>query len=222
MNAPLTHLQILQTKSVADLVREEIIARIKRGELLAGDKLNEVNLAQQFSISRAPVREAFRGLEEAGLVRLEKNRGVFVRRIEEPEIQELYALRATLDDMAGSLLASRMTNAIADELEGWLIRLNDAAQSGDMTRYFPLNIAFHDRLVELTENRTLIEFYRKAVDRMHLLRRRNFGEGQDSLVSQQEHHAIVQALRTRDPVRAAQVMRAHVENGYRRLSHHPL
>jgi DNA-binding GntR family transcriptional regulator len=221
MTAPLNDLQILQTKSVADLVREEIIGRIKRGELLAGDKLNELSLAQQFAISRAPVREAFRALEEAGLVRLEKNRGVFVRRIEEPEAHELYALRATLDEMAGRLLAPRMNAAISEELEDWLKRLAASARSGDMKTYFPLNIAFHDRLVELTENRTLIEFYRKVIDRMHLLRRRNFNEGQGSQASQDEHRAIVEALRTGDPAEAARVMRAHVLKGYERLSHHP-
>lgn len=221
MTAPLNDLQILQTKSVADLVREEIIGRIKRGELLAGDKLNELSLAQQFAISRAPVREAFRALEEAGLVRLEKNRGVFVRRIEEPEAHELYALRATLDEMAGNLLAPRMNAAISEELEDWLRRLAESARAGDMKTYFPLNIAFHDRLVELTENRTLIEFYRKVIDRMHLLRRRNFNEGQGSQASQDEHRAIVKALHTGNPGEAARVMRAHVMKGYERLSHHP-
>jgi DNA-binding GntR family transcriptional regulator len=218
MNAPLKDLQILQTKSVADLVREEIISRIKRGDLLAGDKLNEISLAQQFAVSRAPVREAFRALEEAGLVRLEKNRGVFVRRIEEPEARELYLLRATLDEMAGSLLALRMNEEIAAELAQWLVRLGETARAGDMTAYFPLNIAFHDRLVELTENQTLLEFYRKVIDRMHLLRRRNFDEGQGSQASQDEHRAIIEALCTGKPREAAKAMRQHVMNGYERLS----
>lgn len=221
MTAALKDLKILQTKSVADLVRDEIIDRIKRGDLVAGDKLNELNLAQQFAVSRAPVREAFRALEEAGLVKLEKNRGVFVRRIGEPEAHELYALRATLDEMAGTLLAPRMNETIATELEGWLARLAESAGTGDMKAYFPLNIAFHDRLVELTENRTLIEFYRKVIDRMHLLRRRNFNEGQGSRASQEEHRAIVAALRTGQPQDAARTMRQHVLNGYERLSHRP-
>lgn len=219
MNAPLRDLQILQTKSVADLVQEEIISRIKRGDLAAGDKLNEINLAQQFAVSRAPVREAFRALEEAGLVRLEKNRGVFVRRIEEPEVRELYLLRATLDEMAGNLLALRMNEEISAELSRWISRLTASALAGDVTDYFPLNIAFHDRLVELTENRTLLEFYRKVIDRMHLLRRRNFDDGQDSQASQDEHQAIIEALRTGRPQEAAMAMRRHVMNGYERLSH---
>ncbi len=218
MNAPLNHLRILQTRSVADLVREEIIGLIKRGDLVAGDKLSEQSFAQHFNVSRAPIREAFRALEEAGLVRLEKNRGVFVREIREPEAHELYELRATLDEMAGRQLAPRVTGEILSELDGWLARLADAARAGDMAAYFPLNIGFHDRLVELTGNATLIEFYRKLIDRMHLLRRRNFDEGQGSAGSQEEHRAIVAALATRHPDRVAAAMRAHVENGYRRLT----
>lgn len=216
----LTHLQILQTKSVPDLVRDEIILLIKQGALVAGDKLNEVDYAQRFGVSRAPVREALRALEAAGLVRLEKNRGVFVREIAEPEARELYELRATLDEMAGRLLAPRVTPAIAAELGEWLDRLASVAATGDMARYFPLNIAFHDRLVELAGNATLTGFYRQAMDRMHLLRRRNFNEGLGSGASQKEHRVIVAALTTRDPAAAAAAMRQHVLNGYARLLRH--
>ena len=218
---PLTPLKILQTRSVSDLVREEIIGLIKQGALVAGDKLNEVDFAQRFGVSRAPVREALRALEAAGLVRLEKNRGVFVREIAEPEAQELYELRATLDEMAGRLLAPKVTPAIAAELREWLDRLAGVAATGDMARYFPLNIAFHDRLVVLAGNATLTEFYRQAMDRMHLLRRRNFNEGLGTPASQKEHREIVAALTTRDPAAASAAMRQHVLNGHARLLRHP-
>lgn len=214
------HLHILQTRSVADLVREEIILLIKRGDLKAGDKLNEVSYAQRFNVSRAPIREAFRALEGAGLVKLEKNRGVFVREIPEAEARELYQLRATLDEMAGRLLAQRITPAIIEELNGWLDQLKDAAEAGEMARYFPLNIAFHDRLVELTGNATLLEFYRQVIDRMHLLRRRNFEEAQGSAASQKEHRAVVDALATGNPETVVAAMRRHVVNGYARFGSH--
>ncbi len=121
----------------------------------------------------------------------------------------------------GRLLAPRVTPAIATELREWLQRLASVAATGDMARYFPLNIAFHDRLVELAGNATLLEFYRQAMDRMHLLRRRNFNEGLGSAASQKEHRAIVAALTTRDPAAAAAAMRQHVLNGHARLRQHP-
>lgn len=217
MTTTLSNLQILQTRSVSDLVHEEILRLIKVGELAAGDKLNELSFAQHFKVSRAPIREAFRGLEAAGLVKLEKNRGVFVREIGETEARELYELRAALDEATGRLLAPRIVDAQLKELRNQLKRLDAAAERGDMTLYFSLNIDFHDRIVEMTGNATLLEFYRRVIDRMHLLRRRYFAVTHESHASQDEHRAIISALATRDPERAARTMRAHVDGGYRRL-----
>jgi DNA-binding GntR family transcriptional regulator len=218
MKPTLTHLQILQTRSIPDLVREEILRLITTGDLVAGDKLNELALAEHFRTSRAPIREAFRALEEAGLVKLEKNRGVYVREITEPETHELYELRASLDEMAGRLLATRITSPQLSELGDRLSRLAEAALRGDISQYFPMNISFHDRLVEMTDNATLLEFYRKVADRMHLLRRRNFSVTHGRSASQIEHRAIVEALKTGDPARTSTAMRAHVMNAYRRLT----
>ena len=218
MIATPSQLEILRTCSVADLVRQEILHLIKTGEIAAGDKLNELTFVKHFGVSRAPIREAFRALEEAGLVKLEKNRGVYVREITEPEAHELYELRAVLDETAGQLLAPRISSGELAELEDWLTRLASAASRHDMAQYFPLNIGFHDRLVEMTGNAILLEFYRKVVDRMHLLRRRNFSVQYGSEASQAEHRAIVEALGTYDPVHVGAIMRAHVTNGYRRLT----
>jgi DNA-binding GntR family transcriptional regulator len=213
----LSHLQILQTRSVSDLVREEILRLITAGDLVAGDKLNELALSQHFRISRAPIREAFRALEEAGLVRLEKNRGAYIREITEPETHELYELRASLDEMAGRLLAPRITSIELAELDDRLSRLAEAASRDDVARYFPMNIAFHDRLVEMTDNATLLRFYRTVIDRMHLLRRRNFSVTHGRASSQVEHRDIVDALQTGDPAHAGMSMRTHVLNSYHRL-----
>jgi phosphonate utilization transcriptional regulator len=218
MTASFSQLEILRTRSVADLVREDILQLIKTGDLVAGGKLNELAFVKRFGVSRAPIREAFRALEEAGLVKLEKNRGVYVREITEPEAHELYELRAALDEMAGRMLAPRITVAELAELGDWLDRLAKAASRGDMVQYFPLNIGFHDRVIEMTGNAILLEYYRKVIDRMHLLRRRNFSVSLGSEVSQAEHRAIVEALTTGDPEQAGATMRAHVTNGYRRLT----
>jgi DNA-binding GntR family transcriptional regulator len=91
-------------------------------------------------------------------VKLEKNRGVFVREISGPEAGELYGLRAMLDEMTGRALAPAITDTELDELRDWLRRLTIAGEEGDIAVYFPLNIGFHDRIVEMTGNTTLLEF----------------------------------------------------------------
>ena len=96
---------VLQTNSLPGLVQREIERMILAGELAAGAKLNEVAIAELLGVSRGPVREAFRALEESGLVRLEKNRGVFVRQIAVEEADEIYELRAVLDEFVGRRVA---------------------------------------------------------------------------------------------------------------------
>ena len=109
MLGPTHPLDLLRSQTLAGAVEQEIIRRIKAGVIVAGTKLNEADLAESMQISRAPVREAFRSLETAGLVRFEKNRGVYIREITDEEAAELYAVRRNLDEMAGRLLAPRIT-----------------------------------------------------------------------------------------------------------------
>ena len=100
---------ILQSQSLTTLVQRELEMRIVSGGLLPGARLNEIELAGEFNVSRGPLREAFRALEQAGLLRTEKNRGVFVRAISLEEADEIYALRAVLDEYVGRLLAANIT-----------------------------------------------------------------------------------------------------------------
>jgi DNA-binding GntR family transcriptional regulator len=210
------NLDFLRTRTVPDMVQQEIMRMIKAGEIEAGAKLNEIAFTERLGVSRAPIREAFRALEEAGLVKLQKNRGVFVREIGAGEAFELYRLRATLDEMAGRELAASITDAQIEELRLFLGRLEQAAAAG-IRAYFPLNIAFHDRIVEMTNNAVLLEFYRRVIDRMHLLRRRSFGASYGSSPSRVEHGLIVDALAVRNAELAGKMMRDHVENGYERF-----
>ncbi len=213
----LSPLDVLQTRTLPDLVQEEIIRMIKAGEIAAGDKLSEIMFVQRLRISRPPVREAFRALEEAGLVRLEKHRGVFVREISGREAEELYQVRAGLDATAGRALALLITDAALAELRERLAKLDEVAASSDIAAYFQANLGFHDRIVELTGNQTLLALYRSIIDRMHLLRRRSFASSAGTGPSRAEHRAIVEALATREPDAVALALRQHVESGYRRL-----
>src|SRR3954471_10599489 len=101
-------LQLLRSHSLTTLVQRELEHRILSGTLAPGDKLNEEDLAGQLNVSRGTVREAFRALESAAPVRTEKNRGVFVRQVSIAEADEIYEVRAGLDELVGRLLAIRI------------------------------------------------------------------------------------------------------------------
>src|SRR6266511_6491762 len=88
---------LVQANSLPMLVQKELERMILAGDVRVGAKLNEAAIAELLGVSRGPVREAFRALEESGLVRLEKNRGVYVRQISVDEADEIYELRAVLE-----------------------------------------------------------------------------------------------------------------------------
>lgn len=218
MPRSITSLELLRSVTLSGLVQDEILRRIKTGELEAGMKLNEMDLADHLKISRSPVREAFRALEEAGLVLLEKNRGVYIREISDSEAAELYEVRAGLDEMAGRQLASKITDTQLQELHAMLDQLEASSIHGELNNYFTLNIAFHDRLVELTGNATMLGLYRQVINRMHLLRRRGFSIAGSSQASHTEHRRILDALARRDPEAVAIAMRQHVQAGFQRAT----
>ena len=101
---------LLQSSSLTTLVQQEIERAILVGEYQPGSKLIEAALAEKMGVSRGPVREAFRMLEEAGLVRNEKNRGVFVRDIPIDEAVEIFDLRAVMDELVGRQLAKNISS----------------------------------------------------------------------------------------------------------------
>jgi DNA-binding GntR family transcriptional regulator len=149
-------IELLQSESLTTLVAREVERRILAGEFLPGEKLNEEALAVKLGVSRGPVREAFRTLESSGLVRTEKNRGVFVREVSLDEADEIYEVRAGIDELIGRLLAKRIKPAQVAELRDLMKKMQQAAKARSVADYYPLNVRFHDRLAELTGNRTLL------------------------------------------------------------------
>lgn len=210
-------ISLLRTASLPALVQDEIVRMLRAGALRAGDKLSEAALAAKLGVSRGPVREAFRALEETGLVRSEKNRGVFVREITAAEAADLYALRAGLDELAGRLLAPIVTDAQIGTLRRMIARMDRLGQRG-IDAYFPLNLSFHDQIVAYAGNRKLLLTYRRVINEMHLLRRQGLARGGGLDVSNDEHRAIIDALERRDVARVTVAMREHVLAGARRMS----
>jgi phosphonate utilization transcriptional regulator len=209
-------LEVLQSTSLPEAVQDEISRLILIGEFKAGQKLTEMELATRLRVSRGPIREALRGLEEAGLVTMERNRGAFVREISVEEAASLYEVRMGLGDVAVRLLAAKITEGQIAELRG-LLRQMDVALNKDIKSYYPLNVKFHDRIVEMTGNRRLLEIHRRVMNEMHLMRQRSIFEGGGIKVSIQEHLALLDALVSRNGDKAARAIRAHVLAGRARL-----
>ncbi len=211
-------LELLRSHSLTTLVQRELERRILSGELAPGDKLNDEDIAGRLNVSRGPVREAFRALESAGLLRMEKNRGVFVRQVSLAEADEIYEVRAGLDELIGRLLAERIRPAELAELRELLKKMQQAARAKDVEANYPLNVRFHDRLAALTGNGTLLSAYRRLVNELHLYRKETLARGADSFpISTREHAEIVEALARRDSDRAGKLLYEHAMESRERL-----
>jgi DNA-binding GntR family transcriptional regulator len=209
-------LALVQSTSLTRLVAESIEEMILAGELPPGHKLNEIALAQRFGISRGPLREAFRLLEEGGLIRQEKNRGAHVREIRLSEAADLYEVRAGLDATAGRLLAGR----ISDEQLRTLREMTEAMKEvppDAVDRFHELNLSFHDCIVGMTGNPVLAEQYRRLAKLLALFRRRNLLAPMAIPHFAEEHSAIVDLLAARDGPGVAEALFAHAQGGRQRM-----
>lgn len=202
---------LLQSSSLTTVVQQAIERAILQGELAPGAKLNEAQLAEQLGVSRGPVREAFRSLEEAGLVRQEKNRGVFVRSIPLDEAMEIFDLRAMMDEAVGRRLAQQASPEQIKAIRTMVDAMERAVKAGDVDQYHLLNLEFHDKLVEFAGNKKLFAIYRKLINELSLFRRMNLADGKLLPISASEHRGIVKAIAAGDADAAGLAMRAHVQ-----------
>jgi phosphonate utilization transcriptional regulator len=210
-------IEVVRRHSLTALVRDALEREIVEGRLAPGEKLNEAYWAARLKVSRGPVREAFRALEQTGLVQTHKNRGVFVRTVTLDEAAEIYMVRAVLEEAACRMLAQRIGDAELGALRASLERMQAALAAGDRGAYARENIAFHDAIVAQAGNAKLAETYRRLVGELNLFRRAALTVTDDAAhCSLAEHRQIVAALAVRDGEAAALAMHAHVTGGLAR------
>ena len=214
-------LGLVQAHSLTSALRTELERMIFDGTIKAGERINESSLAAHFKTSRGPLREALQALGEQGLLSFTRNRGAFVRRLDLAEAEELYDVRAALDDEVGRKLAGSLTPAQAGTLDALLAAMDADVRANDIARYYRNNLRFHDLLVQYAGNRRLAAIYRRVIKELHLFRLQGlFASG--AALSNVEHRAIVDAIRRGDADRAGKAMRRHVEKARVRMrkAHH--
>ena len=202
-------LDLVKEESLTSALKTELERLIFDGRIKAGERINESSLAAQFKTSRGPLREALQALGEQGLISFTRNRGAFVRRIALDEAEELYDLRAALDDEVARKLAGRLTPVQTQTLEHLLAEMDGNVRDNDIARYYINNLRFHDLLVQYAGNRRLAEIYRRVIKELHLFRLQGLYAG-GAAISNVEHRYILDAIRTGDADGAGQAMRSHI------------
>lgn len=193
-----------------DKVAEEIRAAILSGHFKPGDRLIEDRLAEEFGVSRNPIREAMRTLASDGLIEVTARRGAVVASLSQREAEELLEVRATLEGANARLAARRRDPAVLAQLEAILARGTETIAAGRVTELPALNDAFHAGLAQAGHNRVLSDLMRTLRDRSAPLFR---GYGLDfARATWAEHAGILRAVIASDPELASLLAYRHVIN----------
>lgn len=193
-------------------IRELLLERILKGELQSGDRIVELQLAQEFGTSQAPVREALRELHSLGFVEHEPYRGSRVRRITEEELAEIYPVRAALEELAAQEAASRLdgNDGKVEELEREFEAMREAAGRDDLQDLAAHDAAFHRLIVEAAGNKVLLDTWRTL-----RVEARVVVTALKTDIDLQElaelHRPLLEALKEGSPEKAGSALRQHFE-----------
>jgi DNA-binding GntR family transcriptional regulator len=190
-------------------VKEILLQRILDGEYKPGDRLVELQIAQEFGVSQAPVREALRELEALGFVESEPYRGSRVRAITKAELTEIYPVRAALEEVAARAAAERLAGnveALGAELEA----MHVAAEKGDLYEQVQHDVEFHRLIVEASGNRVLRDVWKSLrIEARTLISALKADIGGHEIAEM--HRPVLEALAEGNAEKAGLLLRKHVE-----------
>ncbi|MDN4587585.1 GntR family transcriptional regulator [Xenophilus aerolatus] len=198
-------------EEVAELLRQ----RIFRRELEPGSWIDELKIAEEFGISRTPLREALKVLAAEGLVTMKVRRGAYVTEVSERDLADVYHLLALLESDAVAVVAERASDAQIAELKALHAELEAAAKPGHVDRehFFAINERFHMRVLAIADNRWRDQMVADLRKVMKLNRHNSLLKAGRIAESLAEHRAVMAAIEARDPAAAMARMQAHFRNG---------
>jgi DNA-binding GntR family transcriptional regulator len=187
---------------------DRILLAVVEGDYKPGDRILEDEVAGQLNISRTPVREALRRLEDDGILTHEPHRGMTVARLDFQMVQELYAVRDLLEGAAAARAARYATDADLELLENLVEREPVAAKSSATMAVH--NSRFHHAMYAAAHNRYLLKTLNVLSNPLALLSRTAFGSPERRAAAMAEHRRIFEAIRAHDPEKAEFEAREHL------------
>ncbi|NDZ11979.1 GntR family transcriptional regulator [Variovorax sp. WS11] len=198
-------------EEVAELLRQRIFNR----ELEPGSWIDELKLAEEYGISRTPLREALKVLAAEGLVTMKVRRGAYVTEVSEKDLADVYHLLSLLESDAVGVVAERASDAQRAELEALHAELEAAAAPGkvDRSHFFAINERFHMRILAMADNRWRDQMVADLRKVMKLNRHNSLLKAGRIAESLAEHRAIMAAIKARDGAGAMARMQEHFRSG---------
>ncbi|MFA7468551.1 MAG: GntR family transcriptional regulator [Desulfotomaculaceae bacterium] len=205
-------IQLDQYKPLREIVFEVLKDAIINGKLKPGERLMEIQLAEELGVSRTPVREAIRKLELEGFLVIVPRKGAYVAGISFKDIADVFEVRAALEALAAGLAAERVTEAGLDELERSLVQIAELSDSDDLGSVVERDTSFHDVIYKASRNQCLVQIVSNLKDQIQRFRAASLARPGRTKIAIHEHRKIVEAIADRNVELAQTLAREHIEN----------
>lgn len=208
---------IIDNRMLPDQVSAFLVRGLIFGNLKPGQRLNEAELSRQLGISRNPIREAVRRLEERGLLVAVPRKGTFVRTFEKRDIDEIFSFRVMVERFAMEQAMPSMTSADIDRIAGYVDAMVAAAEVDNEMGLIENDLAFHLEICRLSGNRQTLHAFSNIQAEVQMLITMAEGGFETLMAAAVDHWPIVEAVRTRDPEKAMDAISYHIRDSWRIL-----
>jgi len=217
VNERLSSIRLEGYQPLREMVLNVLREAIMFGKLSPGERLMEVQLAEELGVSRTPVREAIRHLELEGFVVMMPRKGAYVASLSVRDIVNVFEVRSALEVLAAGLAAERATEEELKELRILSEGCNRMWDSETSESWIKMDTSFHDLIYKCTHNDRLIQIASGIAEQNNRYRRMSFGQSTVRHASGGEHCVIYTAIAERDVEKARHLAQEHIENSQKTL-----
>jgi len=210
-------IQLDSYQPLREVVCETLRDAVRRGVLQPGERLMEIQLAEDLGVSRTPVREAIRKLEMEGYVIMMPRRGTYVADLSIRDINEVFEIRTSLESLASGLAAERITEDELEKLQRLLVEIGTHIKNGDMESIVRTDTEFHDLLYQASRNARLVGIISNLREQLTRFRTTSMSYPGRLKATLEEHRNIVEAIAQGDEKAARKAAEHHMEKSEQTL-----
>ena len=217
MENRLSPIRLDSYQPLREVVCETLRAAIRQGVLKPGERLMEIQLAEELGVSRTPVREAIRKLELEGYVIMMPRRGTYVANLSIRDVNEVFEIRTSLDSLASGLAAERITDEELERLQRLLVLIGGYIETNNMDKIVETDTEFHDLLYQASRNTRLVGIIFNLREQLTRFRATSMSFPGRLKATLEEHRRIVEAIAQGDVKEAQLAAEDHMEKSEQTL-----
>ena len=211
MDKRLAPIRLDSYQPLREVVCETLRDAIRKGVLKPGERLMEIQLAEELGVSRTPVREAIRKLELEGYVIMMPRRGTYVANLSIRDVNEVFEIRTSLDSLASGLAAERITDEELERLQRLLVLIGGYIETNNMDKIVETDTEFHDLLYQASRNTRLVGIIFNLREQLTRFRATSMSFPGRLKATLEEHRRIVEAIAQGDVKEAQLAAEDHME-----------